>query len=148
MNVIRFLLLIFIAIIVFTLILMIKKKRRISAVLLSFLGCIIIVIGIFNFINGREKYIKIVNKDDEVVEIRLDNKKDYYGHDFYRFSTDLSEDELLNYLQKDYSNAYYNEEQKKIVFEYNGEYYRIVYEGESNILWYKNYKYLFAENDE
>lgn len=88
-----------------------------------------------------------MTENHERIEIKLDNVKDYYGYNFYRFSTDLSTEELLEEVKETYDNAYYDKTENKVVFEHNGVEYEIENEGMKKILWIRLYKYLFAQKE-
>ena len=136
---------IFICALIFFL-LIVKKYEKSKLLLWMPLSIVILAITIV-LVCEKEEYIQIVNKNDELIKVQLENRKEYYGHSFYRFSTSLSEEDILESIQDSYSSAYYDEKQKKIIFDCDGISYMIVKEKEESWLWNKKYSYLFSENE-
>ncbi|MCI9618259.1 MAG: hypothetical protein HFG31_09780 [Eubacterium sp.] len=125
-----------------------KVKQRVMVLgLIVFCFVIVFVVGIYMLYDRAEQSIYIMAENNENIEIRLDNLKDYYGHNFYSFRTDLSTEEVLEKVKETYGNAYYDGKENKVIFEYNGVEYKIENEGIKKFLWIKLYKYLFGKNE-
>ena len=120
------------------------KQRIIVLSCIAFCFVVVSTICVYFLYDGVEKSIYIMTENHERIEIKLDNVKDY---NFYRFSTDLSTEELLEEVKETYDNAYYDKTENKVVFEHNDVEYEIENEGMKKILWIRLYKYLFAQKE-
>lgn len=132
-------------IILFLVVTFLVKNKWVKGIFCFLIIGVVLLLAINLFVCDNAKYIQLVNKEEKIIKVRLDNKKEYYGYRFNRFSTSLTTEELLETVQESYSNAYYDEKNKRIIFEHEGISYKIVNEGESNWLWNKRTDYLFAE---
>lgn len=124
----------------------IKNKKRI--VLISTI--VIILIGFMSVIfikfSNNEEYIKI-NENNKEVSIKLKNHKEYYGYKFYRFSSFNSENEVIKELKKNGYDAYYNQEAKNIIINYENNIFEIKMEEKEKLLSINRYNYIFSRQN-
>lgn len=124
----------------------IKNKK--NAVLISVF--LIILVGIMSIVfikfSNNEQYIK-VNENNQEVSIKLKNHKEYYGHKFYRFSSFNSENEVIKELKKNGYDAYYNQEAKNIIINYENNIFEIKMEEKEKLLSINRYNYIFSRQN-
>lgn len=89
----------------------------------------------------------MVNENNQEVSIKLKNHKDYFGYKFYRFSSFDSEESVLKELKENGYNAYYDEDTKKILIEYENDTFEIKKEKSEKLLFVNRYSYIFCKNN-
>lgn len=125
-----------------------KNKKRPISILLIIIGVIVVSavgIGFVKFSND-EQYV-VVNENNQEVSIKLKNHKDYFGYKFYRFSSFDSEESVLKELKENGYNAYYDEDTKKILIEYENDTFEIKKEKSEKLLFVNRYSYIFCKNN-
>ena len=121
-----------------------KNKKRPISILLIIIGVIVVSavgIGFVKFSND------VVNENNQEVSIKLKNHKDYFGYKFYRFSSFDSEESVLKELKENGYNAYYDEDTKKILIEYENDTFEIKKEKSEKLLFVNRYSYIFCKNN-
>ena len=86
-------------------------------------------------------------ENNQEVSIKLKNHKDYFGYKFYRFSSFDSEESVLKELKENGYNAYYDEDTKKILIEYENDTFEIKKEKSEKLLFVNRYSYFFCKNN-
>lgn len=125
-----------------------KNKKRPISILLIIIGVIVVSavgIGFVKFSND-EQYV-VVNENNQEVSIKLKNHKDYFGYKFYRFSSFDSEESVLKELKENGYNAYYDEDTKKILIEYENDTFEIKKEKSEKLSFVNRYSYIFCKNN-
>lgn len=125
-----------------------KNKKRPISILLIIIGVIVVSavgIGFVKFSND-EQYV-VVNENNQEVSIKLKNHKDCFGYKFYRFSSFDSEESVLKELKENGYNAYYDEDTKKILIEYENDTFEIKKEKSEKLLFVNRYSYFFCKNN-
>ena len=125
-----------------------KNKKRPISILLIIIGVIVVSavgIGFVKFSND-EQYV-VVNENNQEVSIKLKNHKDYFWYKFYRFSSFDSEESVLKELKENGYNAYYDEDTKKILIEYENDTFEIKKEKSEKLLFVNRYSYIFCKNN-
>lgn len=88
----------------------------------------------------------MVNENNQEVSIKLKNHKDYFGYKFYRFSSFDSEESVLKELKENGYNAYYDEDTKKILIEYENDTFEIKRRNQKNVVC-KSIQLYFCKNN-
>lgn len=124
----------------------VKNNKKIIGIILIILTGVIVILGFAGYyfykVYEGDKYIRIT-EDNKSIEIKLKNHQDYYGHSFYRFSSEKEQDEILEELKQNGYDAHYDENSKNIVIKYNNINFEIKSEGKEKVLFKDKYTYFF-----
>ena len=124
----------------------VKNNKKIIGIILIILTGVIVILGFAGYyfykVYEGDKYIRIT-EDNKSIEIKLKNHQDYYGHSFYRLSSEKEQDEILEELKQNGYDAHYDENSKNIVIKYNNINFEIKSEGKEKVLFKDKYTYFF-----
>lgn len=128
----------------------VKNNKKIIGIILIILTGVIVILGFAGYyfykVYEGDKYIRIT-EDNKLIEIKLKNHQDYYGHSFYRFSSEKEQDEILEELKQNGYDAHYDENSKNIVIKYNNIKFEIKSEGKEKVLFKDRYYYMFINQE-
>ena len=128
----------------------VKNNKKIIGIILIILTGVIVILGFAGYyfykVYEGDEYIRIT-EDNKLIEIKLKNHQDYYGHSFYRFSSEKKQDEILEELKQNWYDAHYDENSKNIVIKYNNIKFEIKSEGKEKVLFKDRYYYMFINQE-
>lgn len=128
----------------------VKNNKKIIGIILIILTGVIVILGFAGYyfykVYEGDKYIRIT-EDNKLIEIKLKNHQDYYGHSFYRFSSEKEQDEILEELKQNGYDAHYDENSKNIVIKYNNIKFEIKSEGKEKVLFKDRYYYMLINQE-
>lgn len=124
-----------------------RKKRKILIVLTGFFGVCIAGILIYNvaFYNNSDT-LTIKTAEDTDFSIKIENRLLKYEYHYAQFSSELSEDEVLDEISSQYENVFYDSKLNQIAFSYKNQIYTIDNYDNSYFLWTDRNKYTLRNN--
>ena len=124
----------------------VKNKKRAVFILVA----LILLIGLMSIaylkFSNNEQYIKVHENNREVL-IKLKNHKEYYGYNFYSFSSFNSEKEVVKELKDNGYDADYNQDTKTIMIDYENNVFEIKMEEKEKLLFINRYNYIFSQQN-
>ncbi len=147
MEILFFIILIVILTLLFSFFYIIKKKKKIFFVLTGALcigiaGTVIYNLALYN----NSDIITIKASDDSDLSIEIKNHLLKYEYYFAQFSSELSENEVMDEIASQYGNSFYDSKLKQIGFSYKNQIYTIDNYENSRFLWTYRNKYMFSNN--
>lgn len=125
-----------------------NRKKKMQIILFISAICILIVgVSLYNivFYNYSDK-VTIKTAADTDFSINIQNHPLRYEYHYAQFSSQLSEDELMNELSSQYENVFYDNELEQIGFVFDNQIYTIECYDNSSFLWTDRNKYTLRNN--
>lgn len=124
-----------------------KRKKQLVAFVSAVLVIAAVSFIIYNTVlynNSDEVTIKEIDGSD--ISIAVENHSIGYEYYYAQFSTDLSTDELVQALKKQYPNASYNTQTEQIEFTFDNQIFTVDKHESNSFLWCTRNKYWFENN--
>lgn len=140
-------LIIVIAILIVCFVFFFRKKKTLPIVLISITCVSVVGILLYNivFYNYSDK-VTIKTATDTDFSVNIQNHPLKYEYHYAQFSSELSEDELINELSSQYQNVFYDNELEQIGFVFDNQIYTIECYENSSFLWTDRNKYTLRNN--